>query len=270
VTERRWPRQVFGLECTALRRLQTWQREFSCFPSFVICHDHTDLRDVAELRSLSPNSAIQYRFHLSPQGRPNANSVHPGLRGPVDAFRELKAIGGNLATQVWVDNHWSLILWKLAGMAVLDLESGLDVSLKRWSWTETMRQLRYRYASYWIFDDTYRVSTHSYEKELNGGARPALRLIIAQDTSAGLHMILCVSGITWSESGTRDDGLPVVPHPTLELTDGWYRLRAQVDEVLARAARRGMIRVGRKIAVSGASVRFRPCFRAGKELIHMT
>jgi breast cancer 2 susceptibility protein len=69
-------------------------------------------------------------------------------------------------------------------------------------------------------------------------------------------MILCVSDIAWSESGVGEDGLPVVPHPTLELTDGWYRLRAQVDEVLARAARRGVIRVGRKIAVSGASVRF--------------
>jgi len=70
-------------------------------------------------------------------------------------------------------------------------------------------------------------------------------------------MILCVSGITWSEGGLGDDGLPLVPHPTLELTDGWYRLRTQVDEVLARAARRGVIRVGRKISVSGASVRFR-------------
>src|SRR5713101_1515994 len=72
-------------------------------------------------------------------------------------------------------------------------------------------------------------------------------------------MILCVSGITWSEGGIGDDNLPLVPHPTLELTDGWYRLRTQVDEVLARAARRGVIRVGRKISVSGASVRFRFC-----------
>lgn len=97
----------------------------------------------------------------------------------------------------------------------------------------------------------------SYEKELNCGARPALRLVSAQDVAAGLHMILCVSDIVWSGSGIGDDGLPLVPHPTLELTDGWYRLRAQVDEVLARAARRGVIRVGRKISVSGASVRFR-------------
>jgi len=70
-------------------------------------------------------------------------------------------------------------------------------------------------------------------------------------------MILCISGITWPEGGIGGDGLPLVSHPTLELTDGWYRLRTQVDEVLARAARRGVIRVGRKISVSSASVRFR-------------
>ena len=108
-----------------------------------------------------------------------------------------------------------------------------------------------------IFYYVNQVPTRSYEKELNRGARPAFRLIAAQDALAGHHMILCVSGITWSEGGIGDDGLPLVPHPTLELTDGWYRLRTQVDEVLARAARRGVIRVGRKMSVSSASVRFR-------------
>jgi breast cancer 2 susceptibility protein len=140
-------------------------------------------------------------------------------------------------------------------MAALDPESEADADRKRWSWAETMRQLQYRYASPWPFCHVNRVPTHSYEKELNRGVRPALRLITAQDASAGHHMILCVSRILWSESGIGNDGLPRVPHPTLELTDGWYRLRTRVDEVLARAARRGVIRVGRKIAVSGASVR---------------
>ena len=49
-----------------------------------------------------------------------------------------------------------------------------------------------------------------------------------QDVSAGPHIILCVSGIIWSEGGIGDDGLPLIPHPTLELTDGWYCLQTQV------------------------------------------
>ncbi len=71
-------------------------------------------------------------------------------------------------------------------------------------------------------------------------------------------MVLCVSDITWSHDGVKFgvDGLPVIPHPTLELTDGWYRLRTKVDEILARAVRRGVIRVGRKISISGATVSF--------------
>ncbi|KAH9964099.1 hypothetical protein BC827DRAFT_49058 [Russula dissimulans] len=193
--------------------------------------------NVAELRDLSPNSALQHRFYVSSEGIPSTDPAPRHLRGPTDALRELKSLGCHLATQEWVDNHWPLILWKLAGTVALDPESEIDNNRQRWSWAETMRQLQYR-----------------YEKELNRGARPALRLVTAQDASARLHMVLCVSDITWSRSGMGDDGLPLVPHPTLELTDGWYRLRAQVDEVLARAARRGVIRVGRKIAVSGASL----------------
>jgi hypothetical protein len=120
-------------------------------------------------------------------------------------------------------------------------------------------------------DYANRNSLHSYERELNGAARPALRLITTRDTSAGLHMVLCVSDIIWSQDGVQvgEDGLPVVPHPTLEVTDGWYRLRARVDEILARAVRRGVIRVGRKIAISGASVRFRVLNYRGKEYPHL-
>lgn len=69
-------------------------------------------------------------------------------------------------------------------------------------------------------------------------------------------MVLCVSNIFWSEPGVTDDGIPIEPHPELEVTDGWYRLRAQVDESLARAARSGVLRVGRKVGVAGAKVGF--------------
>lgn len=51
-----------------------------------------------------------------------------------------------------------------------------------------------------------------------------------------------------------EDGIPVPPHPKLEVTDGWYRLRAQIDDSLARAVRKSVLRVGRKIAVAGMRV----------------
>ncbi|EIM83586.1 uncharacterized protein STEHIDRAFT_62664, partial [Stereum hirsutum FP-91666 SS1] len=145
--------------------------------------------------------------------------------------------GCSLATKEWVDNHWGLILWKLAGMVCLDPGRERDMDARRWSWDEVMRQLRYR-----------------YEKELNGGSRPALRLITTQDSPASSPMVLCISNIFWSESGVTSDGLAIAACPELEMTDGWYKLRATVDPPLARAIERGAIRVGRKIAVAGAKL----------------
>lgn len=47
-----------------------------------------------------------------------------------------------------------------------------------------------------------------------------------------------------------------MPYPELEVTDGWYRLRAKIDLPMARAVQKGFIRVGRKIGVAGARVSF--------------
>lgn len=93
-----------------------------------------------------------------------------------------------------------------------------------------------------------------YERELNSGCRPPLRQITTQDAPAAFPMVLCVSNIFWSPASATDDGLRIEPYPELEVTDGWYRLRAQVDRAMVTAVRRGVIRVGRKIGVAGARV----------------
>ncbi|EIN13926.1 hypothetical protein PUNSTDRAFT_117563 [Punctularia strigosozonata HHB-11173 SS5] len=147
-------------------------------------------------------------------------------------------MGCSLATKPWVDNHWSLILWKLAGMVCLDPDKERESGTRRWCPREVMRQLLYR-----------------YERELNGGSRPPLRLITTRDSPSAAPMILCVSNISWEDRGLREDGILIPPRPELEVTDGWYRLRAQVDDTLARAIRKGKIRVGRKLDVVGAKLR---------------
>jgi len=81
-------------------------------------------------------------------------------------------------------------------------------------------------------------------------------------------MVLCVSNIFWTPGGISEDGQPIEPHPELELTDGWYRLRGQVDTAMARATARGTIRVGRKIGFAGAKVRvciFLPEYDGGQQ-----
>ncbi|KAF8910112.1 hypothetical protein CPB84DRAFT_1723940 [Gymnopilus junonius] len=192
--------------------------------------------NVSMLNQLTPETALYYSFHTtSPEPVSSTPSPSSPILGPAEALRELLARGCSLATKPWVDNHWCHILWKLAGMVGLDPEKEANASEKRWCWTEVMRQLLYR-----------------YERELNCGIRPTLRKIATQDAPAAFPMVLCVSNIFWSERGVTEDGLPIEPHPELEVTDGWYRLRAQVDLPMARAVRKGVLRVGRKIGFAGA------------------
>lgn len=67
-------------------------------------------------------------------------------------------------------------------------------------------------------------------------------------------MILCVAGVQWTHQPTEVGEEPAPPRPYLELTDGWYKIVAEVDECLARAVQRGVIATGRKLAISGAKV----------------
>lgn len=93
-----------------------------------------------------------------------------------------------------------------------------------------------------------------YKHEFEEGKRPSLRLIVAEDASPAAPMVLCVTNITWKESHYDANGAHVPAHPTLEVTDGWYKLRAHVDEPLGRACLRQRIRIGSKVAVLGAKV----------------
>lgn len=92
-----------------------------------------------------------------------------------------------------------------------------------------------------------------YERELQGGSRPPFKLIAAGDSPPSCPMVLCISRVLWAEGQRNPDGT-VEGVPELEITDGWYRLRAEVDAPLARAIRRGVIRAGRKIGVVDAKV----------------
>jgi hypothetical protein len=95
---------------------------------------------------------------------------------------------------------------------------------------------------------------HSYKREFVDGARPALRALLERDAHASAPMTLCVSSITWHESQQMEDGTYSEPKVELEVTDGWYFAQATLDEPLTRAVRRGLIKVGRKIACAGAKV----------------
>jgi breast cancer 2 susceptibility protein len=103
-------------------------------------------RDVVGLSQISPVAAIYYSFHTA-TATPLflTSSLSPAvLLGSAAALNQLLDHGCTLATKPWVDNHWCLILWKLAGMVALDPERESSPTQKRWCWSEVMRQLCYR------------------------------------------------------------------------------------------------------------------------------
>ncbi|KAF9516595.1 hypothetical protein BS47DRAFT_1340741 [Hydnum rufescens UP504] len=177
-----------------------------------------------ELPQITPANAIYHVFHA-----PDARAGEPLILGVAAALPYLRQRGCSLATQEWVDNHWSLVLWKRA--SIICCKPTLLKEL--WSFESTCKDLMYR-----------------YERDLNRTQRPVVRLIQERDASSSRPMVLCVSAIHWSEEVVTDAG-SVPSHPKLELTDGWYRIRATVDAALARATRKKKIRLGTKIFMSG-------------------
>jgi hypothetical protein len=150
-----------------------------------------------------------------------------------------------------------------------------------WSWEEVIRQLKYRCVShlspplllpldlpriYEKFRSSVPLPTSScdsYEREHNQGHRSCLKRILEGDSPASASMVLCVASFGLQtapvpEPGQRDSFPVGMKVPVLELTDGWYRIKATVDVTLARAWERGKLRVGCKIACSGVRVSLQP------------
>lgn len=158
---------------------------------------------------MSPDLAVYYAFYSS-EATPvflSSQQAHPEPTKALDhdaALVELQHLGCGLATKEWVENHWGLILWKLAGMVCLDPESERDPARKRWCWREVISQLQYRYVLHLrllILSYEFPHGKSRYERELNRGERPPLRKIVATDVASSAPMVLCVSKVTWTEGG---------------------------------------------------------------------
>jgi breast cancer 2 susceptibility protein len=98
---------------------------------------------------MTPKMAVYYSFHSSayPSPTPSNNPITSSW-GPSEALQELLRLGCTLVTKAWVDNHWGLVLWKIAGMVCLDPDTESDSTRRRWTWTHVIHQLLYRLVSY--------------------------------------------------------------------------------------------------------------------------
>lgn len=132
-------------------------------------------------------------------------------------------------TERWVENHQRWIIWKLAATE-RRFAAYLCHSL---TFSSVVRQLNLR-----------------YEKETLEGLRSPIRKMVNRDVSPASMMILCVATIIRLDPKSSD----LAQSYRLELTDGWYSIRTEIDGALSSLVGRGQISTGTKLVVSNATL----------------
>ncbi|KAG8228006.1 hypothetical protein J437_LFUL007979 [Ladona fulva] len=126
-------------------------------------------------------------------------------------------------------------------MNVTNFERSMHIFISRYFTPENvMRQLKYR-----------------WDREIDGGERPALRKILEMDDIASKRIVLCISSIEKPEIIQSSKNLEldlISSSPKLELTDGWYAIRGIIDADMAALIQKGKLSVGTKIITSGAEL----------------
>ncbi|NWV37439.1 BRCA2 protein, partial [Grantiella picta] len=165
-----------------------------------------------------------------------------GKAGKKEFYRALcdtPGVDPNLITEAWVYNHYRWIVWKLAAMEV----SFPHEFANRCLTPETvLLQLKYR-----------------YDLEVDKSKRSAIKKIMERDDAAGKTLVLCISKIislnTVVSPGSSNKNMESKKAAAIiEVTDGWYGIRALLDPPLKAFLDRRRLTVGQKIIVHGAEL----------------
>ncbi|NXU84665.1 BRCA2 protein, partial [Xiphorhynchus elegans] len=165
-----------------------------------------------------------------------------GKAGKKEFYRALcdtPGVDPKLITEAWVYNHYRWIVWKLAAMEV----SFPDEFANRCLTPEmVLLQLKYR-----------------YDLEVDRSKRSAIKKITERDDAAGKTLVLCISKIislntVVSPSSSNKNVENKKAAAIIEVTDGWYGIRALLDPPLKAFLDRRRLTVGQKIIVHGAEL----------------
>uniref|UniRef100_G1NQB1 Tower domain-containing protein n=1 Tax=Meleagris gallopavo TaxID=9103 RepID=G1NQB1_MELGA len=165
-----------------------------------------------------------------------------GKAGKKEFYRALcdtPGVDPKLITEAWVYNHYRWIVWKLAAMEV----SFPHKFANRCLTPETvLLQLKYR-----------------YDLEIDKSKRSAIKKITERDDAAGKTLVLCISKIlslnaALSPGNSNNSTECEKAAAIIEVTDGWYGIRALLDPPLKAFLRRRRLTVGQKIIVHGAEL----------------
>ncbi|KAM8902703.1 breast cancer type 2 susceptibility protein isoform 2-T3 [Spinachia spinachia] len=172
-----------------------------------------------------------------------------GTAGKGEFYRALcdtPGVDPQLISDGWLDNHYRWVVWKQASMERSFPETMGCLCLTP---EQVLLQLKYR-----------------YDVEVDHSRRPALRRITERDDTAAKTLVLCVCGVvsrgpspnkqSFDDTKTPRgaDARPGNPSAVVWLTDGWYAVRAQLDEPLTAMLHSGRVAVGGKLIVHGAQL----------------
>ncbi|XP_074535553.1 breast cancer type 2 susceptibility protein isoform X2 [Halichoeres trimaculatus] len=162
------------------------------------------------------------------------------------ALYDSPGVDPKLISEEWVYNHYRWIVWKQASMERSFPDTMGSVCLTP---EQVLLQLKYR-----------------YDVEVDNSRRPALRRIMEKDDTAAKTLVLCVCGVfSRGQSSKRqsfaDTKTPQGGDARVEttcavvwLTDGWYSIKAQLDEPLTAMLHKGRFAVGVKLITHGAQL----------------
>ena len=128
----------------------------------------------------------------------------------------------------WVENHFRWIVWKLASM---DRTFPNDSSFPFLTPEKVLGQLVYR-----------------YNVEYCMGKRSCLKQIAEKDVPPGHYIVLVVASLDICESSDTNSDSKII-----ELSDGWYSMKAKLDEPLTRYVEWKKIKEGQKLKIIGAN-----------------
>ncbi|KND03168.1 uncharacterized protein SPPG_02229 [Spizellomyces punctatus DAOM BR117] len=235
IAEKAQPLELFSLSTVEDRK--TLRETFNSEWRTQTVDQLRDLGITECILAMDPIKAQTFEFQIQASPVTDCAWQQWGVKEARDA---LIAAGGqsNLATEEWVQNHYRWIVWKLAAM-VRSCPSLLEAY---WNPKKVVEQMRYR-----------------YEREINRAQRSAVKLIIERDNAPSRFLVLCVADVArrFSRNNAADPTGQIDAESNswaLELTDGWYQIKAAVDAPLERQIKKGNIAVGSKLRICGAQL----------------
>ncbi|XP_053312342.1 breast cancer type 2 susceptibility protein [Spea bombifrons] len=170
-----------------------------------------------------------------------ADNLQAGKEEIYRALCDTPGVDPKLISPEWVYNHYRWIVWKLAALEVKFPEYFASRCLTP---ERVLLQLKYR-----------------YDVEIDKSQRSAIRKIMEKDDSPAKTLVLCVSRIISmgtslpNQSGSKTEaGDSKRVSAMIEVTDGWYGIKALLDPALTALLQKGRLFTGQKIITHGAEL----------------